>query len=311
MSGEKNVLKVKEYGDFFLNRVVDAAVYAWQTREPGGLSWGLGQAVVGYNRRAFYSNGHSAMYGNTDDPRFQNIEGSEDHGLELLFFWNEQNKLTGIVVNVACPAQETAEESFVSADFWHEVREEIHKRYGKETFVLPQCAAAGDQSPHLLWRKKAEQIMIQRKGISRRREIAHRILRGIDEVFPFAKTDIKKRMVFKHQVIHMRLPMTAQKLPTFYDTDPSPVEVHIVRLGDVAIATNPFELFLDYGIRIKARSKAILTLLVQLCSQNSGYLPTEKAVRGGGYSAERYIVGPEGGTVLVDETVKWINTMWE
>ena len=41
-------------------------------------------------------------------------------------------------------------------------------------------------------------------------------------------------------------------------------EVHIIRLGSVAIATNPFELFLDYGNQIKARSLAEQTFLVQL-----------------------------------------------
>ena len=41
-------------------------------------------------------------------------------------------------------------------------------------------------------------------------------------------------------------------------------EVHFVRLGNIAIATNPFELFLDYGNRIKARSHAEQTFLVLL-----------------------------------------------
>ena len=61
---------------------------------------------------------------------------------------------------------------------------------------------------------------------------------------------------------------------------------------------------------MKARSKAILTLLVQLSCQHSGYLPTERAVKGGGYSADKYLVGPEGGYKLVDETVRLINEMW-
>ena len=34
-----------------------------------------------------------------------------------------------------------------------------------------------------------------------------------------------------------------------------PVEVHVLRLGDVAMATNPFELFLDYGIQIKGAAR--------------------------------------------------------
>ena len=42
------------------------------------------------------------------------------------------------------------------------------------------------------------------------------------------------------------------------------MELHVLRLGDVAIATNPFELFLDYGVQIEARSPAMQTFLIQL-----------------------------------------------
>ena len=76
---------------------------------------------------------------------------------------------------------------------------------------------------------------------------------------------------------------------------------------DVAVTTNPFELYTDYGVRIKARSPAVQTLVVQLTSGCAAYLPTRRAVQGGGYSARIVdgVVGPEGGDVLVDETVKW------
>ncbi len=62
------------------------------------------------------------------------------------------------------------------------------------------------------------------------------------------------------------------------------MELHVVRIGDAVICTNAFELFTDYGIRIKSRSPATQTLVVQLVGPGS-YLPTDKAVRGGGYSA--------------------------
>jgi hypothetical protein len=53
-----------------------------------------------------------------------------------------------------------------------------------------------------------------------------------------------------------------------------------------------------------------LTFAVQLTGP-AHYLPTAEAVQGGGYSAvpESCAVGPEGGTVLVDKTVAYINAI--
>ncbi|WP_231749192.1 hypothetical protein [Tautonia plasticadhaerens] len=95
------------------------------------------------------------------------------------------------------------------------------------------------------------------------------------------------------------------------DVGPYPMELHAIRLGDVAIATNDFELFTEFGIRIKARSRALQTFLIQLAGPGS-YVPTAQATRGGGYSAivESALVGPEGGQVLVDRTVESLNALW-
>ena len=92
-----------------------------------------------------------------------------------------------------------------------------------------------------------------------------------------------------------------------------PCEVHFVRFGDVAFATNPFELFLDYGNQMRARSKAKQTFLIQLACGTKGYLPTEKAENGSHYSA--YVssgyTGHVGGDILVRETLNNINDMFE
>ena len=312
VSKDPGVMKASEYADFLIPRLADAAARAWQGRKRGGMSWALGQAVVGHNRRATYFDGKSIMYGKTGQDNFDSLEGYEDHGVEMLFFWDEKGGLTGTVINLVCPSQETEGAMYVSADFWHEVRLELKKRYSDKLFVLPQCGPAGDQSPHLLVRKQAEEVMLKRKGISSRQEIALRIARAVDEVMPYAKQDIKDRLVFKHVVPSLSLPLKKPPAKLFYETDSvGPMEFHVLRLGDVAMATNPFELFLDYGVRIKARSKAVLTTVVDLSGALTGYLPTDKAVRGGGYSADEYVVGPEGGQILVNETVKEINRLFE
>ena len=311
VSGDPGVMKASEYGEFFVKRVSRAVVEAWRSRKPGAISWALGHAAIGYNRRSHYFDGRTVMYGNTKLPEFSHVEGYEDHGIEMLFLWDDRKNLTGIVINVACPSQETENLYEVSADFWHDVRVEIRKRLSKNVFILPQCAAAGDLSPHFLFRHRAEQIMAERRGLSRRQEIARRIANAVDDVLPLADKNTKTHPIFKHTVARINLPRHEPQTPPFgYLDTVEPVEIHIIRLDDVAIATNPFELYIDYGIRMKTRSPAVLTFVVQIACQCCGYLPTERAVKGGGYSAKSFVVDPEGGQVLVNETLKHINALW-
>jgi hypothetical protein len=91
-----------------------------------------------------------------------------------------------------------------------------------------------------------------------------------------------------------------------------PIEIHVVRLGDLVVCSNPFELFCEYGIRIKARSQATQTFIVQMSGFGS-YLPTERAQAAGSYSAipQSNVIGPEGGQMLVDRTVEVISDMWK
>jgi sugar phosphate isomerase/epimerase len=311
VDNDVGVMKSSEYAVHFLDRVSQVITEAWQNRKPAGASWALSQAVVGFNRRAHFFDGSSVMYGNTSATNFANVEGYEDHAVRLLYFWGSETNLTGVVVNLSCTAQETENLNEVSADFWHDVREELRRRHGGNLYILPQCAPAGDQSPHLIYRKPAEQIMDQRRSLSRRKEIARRIANAVDDALPGARTCASWRLVFRHTVASADLPEHKPRSDPFYETDSvHPIEFHVLRLGDVVLATNPFELYLDYATRIEARSRAVMTMLVQLCCANSGYLPTARAVKAGGYSADKFIVGPEGGQVLVEETVRRINELW-
>ncbi|MFO7936674.1 MAG: hypothetical protein R6V06_03605 [Kiritimatiellia bacterium] len=94
------------------------------------------------------------------------------------------------------------------------------------------------------------------------------------------------------------------------------IEIHVLRLDEVAVATNPFELFQDYAMRIHARSPAQQTVLIQLSSPSDkrhSYLPSARATVGGGYSAvpQSTAVGPEGGQILVDKTLESIALLFD
>lgn len=90
-----------------------------------------------------------------------------------------------------------------------------------------------------------------------------------------------------------------------------PVELHVLRIGEIVIATNPFEYYLDYGIQIKSRSEAQMTLLVQLAGRGT-YLPSKRSLEGKGYGSipASYRVGPEGGQQLVEHTLQAIRHVY-
>ncbi|KPK50229.1 MAG: hypothetical protein AMK72_02695 [Planctomycetes bacterium SM23_25] len=351
---KEGVMQVEEYRALLVERVARAIAEAWESRKPGSLTWGLGHAVVAYNRRAAYADGSARMYGRTDTPDFRSLEGFEDHDVGTLFFWNTDGKLTAVCVNVACPAQEVESRTAVNADFWHPVRERLRERWGADLCVLGWTGASGDQSPHLMYRKAADERMRRLRGLTRMEEIARRIVRAVDEAYEAVKDDRHTDVPLTHRVETIGLPMRlvneaeyaeakdafeqakaqiskdsnaadrVHRRMKWYEatvrryerqkTDPKPTyetELHVVRIGDAVVCTNAFELFTDYGIRIKARSKAVQTFVVQLVGPGT-YLPTEKAVRGGHYSAVVHssLVGPEGGQVLVDRTVALIDSVW-
>lgn len=352
---KEGVTQVEEYRSFFAERIAEAIEKAWKGRKPGSVAWGLSHAVVAYNRRAVYADGSARMYGPTNGPEFRGLEGYEDHDIGTMFFWTDGDSPLAAIVNVSCPSQEVESGCAVNADYWHPVRVALQERYGKGLCVVGLCGAAGDQSPHLMYRKVAEERMRKLRGLDRLNEIARRITAAVDDAWAAVRDDRHTDVPLVHKAETVALPMRLvteaeyaeakagvdaavakiEKDPKAADsenrrmkwyqatvdrferqkTDPSPMletEIHVVRIGDAVLCTNQFELFTDFGIRIKGRSKAEQTFVVQLAGPGT-YLPTARAVKGGHYSAIVHSshVGPEGGQVLVDRTVELIDSMWE
>jgi len=92
------------------------------------------------------------------------------------------------------------------------------------------------------------------------------------------------------------------------------IEIMAIRVGDTAIVTNPFELFIEYGNRITAGAVAHSVWPIQLVNGYEGYFPTPEAVEAGGYSAyiQSVRVKPrEAGDLLVQESINLVNSLFE
>ncbi len=363
--------------DYISKRIAKGAEEAWEKRQPGGISYGLGHAVVARNRLQSQLTGETIKTGSTNRPGFSHIEGFEDHTINLIYTWDNKKELTGVVINIAADCQVTGGEFFVSSDFWHETRLEIKNRLGDKVFVLPQCGSAGDQGTVIMVGARAEQRMQEmmyppsdtieerlRLRMGYRKKIANQIADAVTDVYPYMpdhidwdpalihrmeRAELSRRLISQKDVddaireaegyrkqfeemkkeldenpslkekerwyrditrIHSYL-KRGQSVKERYDLEKVqpklPVELHVVRIGDVVIATNPFELYLDYGMRIKARSSAIQTFIVQLAGGGT-YLPVERSIAGGAYGAvpASTLLGPEGGQELVEKTLELI-----
>ena len=366
ISDNPEISTEQETYELLKERITKVIFKAWKNRKPGAFTNAFGRAAVGMCRRASYNDGSAQMWGDTNQATFTELEGGNDSGIELLYVFDDQKKLTGIVANLACPAQCVQHRLFISPDFWGETKMLLRKYFGEDIFLLALCSAAGDQCPvdivrwvepysdvndpnierkHPL-KRKADPSMFDLDGM---RKVGKRIANEIIEVYEEGLDDVQETPEFVHHVHSMQLPIRratlAQEIEAkreikeylrekegdvnYNDTaklqiytgvlgrmeaqdiyDTLETEVHIMRLGTIAIATNPFELFLDYGNQIKARSHAEQTFLIQLANGAEGYLPTKKAEQSGHYSA--FIgsgqVGHQGGDQLVRETLKDINT---
>lgn len=392
----KDIMDYNEYRDFLVKTAASAICEAFENRAEGGIAYGYGYAVAGHSRRVVYfddlslregSNkdsslfvdGHASMYGNTDDPMFSGYEAGADHFTNMLYTFDSKNKLTGAIVNVPCPSQTGELETYLSGDYWHDVRNELKEKYG-DIHIITQCAAAGDLSPKILHYKKAQdrRFALKYKDLKlderitenptmyyARLDIAKRICESFDEVLSWAKNDIRTDVPVTHSVKTIELSKRyiskedyercsklldrlnkkdfvdtgdfekdyvancellggrsrfAEILRRYEEQDKTsslPMEMHIVAMGDIAFATNRFELYMDYQHRIQARSPFTQTFIVQLCAQpglnGGGYLATERGVWGVGYSASVFCneVSPKGGQELVEESVAELKRLYE
>lgn len=366
---DETVCSPLEALELVTDKVALVAKKAWDNRREALYTNEFGRAAVGMCRRVSYDDGSGQMWGDVNSANFVSLEGGNDSGIELLYFFDTNKKLTGIVANIACPAQVLEHRTFISADYWGYAKQILREKFGDDIFLLSLCGAGGDQCPRDLVRwvnpetpindpninrpnyieRKADPSMYDIKGCKLvAKRIANEIVSVYDEI-----TDLKDEAIFEHKAIVLDVPIRKVTMEQYdkairelehyiqknkdkeiFDYEDNArmyiytgdiqrfreqqnkevvtIEYHIVRLGDIAIATNPYELFLDYGNRIKARSKAKQTFIVQLCCGSHGYLPTEKAEKAGHYSA--YVssgdTGHEGGDLLVRESISKINELW-
>ena len=367
----EGVMPPEEYRDrFFIPGVVEACVKALADMKPSGVSPILGHAVIGHCRRVVYRDGTSKMYGATNTYNFEKPEGPSDDSVEYIYVYDTDRRLTGLVMNVCCPAQVVENKCVCSADYVGAFRRQLTEKLGYDLPVLTLIGAAGDISPRdlvrkrpgsdprnpyapdeagkkkgwyrgepcmtefegadelgrrLVWsflydRDKADENVVYDFPFHHRFEYLPTKIRTVSEA-EYAASDARMKAALEEKGGDLsaftreekkQLTLDAgtvkryhrQKESVFYQTP-----LHVMQIGDCALYTCPYELYLEYGQRVRARSNATHTLIAELTDDETEYLPTPFAVAAKSYSAmvNNQLVSCEGGEFFVESVIARIN----
>ncbi|HXK44452.1 MAG TPA: hypothetical protein PL060_00755, partial [bacterium] len=317
------------YLDELETNLVNLAEEAVSSAIEAKLGYGKGTALIGYNRRVCWMDGSHTMYGDTKKTEFAGIEGPEDPTHCVISIIDKQNNPIAIIHNNACHSTCVENGNFASSDFPGESRRLLRKIFDKE--LLPMLylqGASGDLSP---WNLMKPENRVS--GIQRMKEIGAicasetaKIIASMDyeqnPVIKIAreKLKIKVRLPEKDEIERATkivergeekesrgsyvLNWSILKLyEEFKNISCEEIPVAAIRIGNCTIATNPYEYYCQFGIDIRRRSPAQITLIAQLADGWYGYCPTIYGVLGGGYSGMTIYWTrhqPEAGYIVAD-----------
>lgn len=309
--------------------LVELAAKTKESARPARIGWSSGKVKIGYNRRSCYADGSHQLGGDVSRDDFTGTEGPEDDGHCVLCAIDDENHPIVIVhCNTSHPTNFYGRD-FFSADYPGASRALLRAAFG-DTPVLYLNGTIGDTGPDGRFPPNRvldrEQRMLQQ---------AHRItgetMRQI-YAMPFHE-DAPFRHAFEDLLIPLRLPSAdevAQARKALQAVDRGEhvsamdrvfafgaiwlhehgkqnsvetVPVHAIGIGELAIVTQPCELYTHFGLEIKRRSPFPATAICGVADGYSGYCPTVGAIIGGGFSAQAIdscLLSHEAGDRIVD-----------
>jgi hypothetical protein len=330
------------------DKMVEAGVQASKNLKEARMGYGRGIAMETFNRRVVLKTGQVWMSPGPNDPPVVGREGAEDYDFQTVWFETPEGKEICVLVNYQAHPTCTFFIHKLCADFPGEIRRTVQESVGGDVPVLYLQGACGNLSPVNFFDREKTKPSYER-AVEVGQRVGAKVVRAIEENRGSAVRDVSlahaastisaparhatsidmplaeaRRFVEEHPLeeIDITHEPTMQKyyfasaIVELEGAEPFresyPVELSVFRLGSVAIATNPAELFVEYQLEIKDRSPFGRTIVTELTNGWCGYIPTERALAGGSYEARlapSSKLAPKAGEMLVAETLALLNKL--
>jgi len=282
-------------------QIVAAVCLANNRRAEAACGVGSGfEDKVAFNRRFLMKNGLTYTHPGKMNPDIVKAAGPIDPEVGVIGAWNKDGKLIGCVVNYALHG--TTGASGWSANWIYYMEQAIRGCLGPEVIVVFLNGDCGDitqvdnlspyptvTGPVVGGRIGAEAVkvlLLMHRGtlapldtqakvwnIKRRLPSAEKLARCKE----MAKKDPNTLGTWEKETLMLDALIAS--------TPQVEVEVQAIQVGPAVFVTNPAEMFVQFGLDLKAKSPFPFTFPVELANGCVGYVPTEEAMgeHGGGY----------------------------
>ncbi len=318
-----------DYPARLANEITEAIIKANAAVKPVQIEAGSAEQYgLSFNRRFHMKNGTVRFNPGVMNPDIVRVAGPIDPevGIVLLRRAETGNNIAALI-NFALHL-DTVGGTEYAADYPYYLEQSLQAKCGKEIVLFFGTGTCGDINHIDVTTKerlktdyigktlaetvaaRAGALSIAQPSLAVRSEVVEVPLQhyGPEEV-AWARENIKKvgtrELSFLEQVkaykilaIEMRHSRTI------------PLEVQVFRLSrDVAVVGLPGEVFVDLGLAIKKASPFEHTLVIELCQDAPGYIPTKKAFAEGSYETVNSRIAPGGGEKMAEAAIRLLKEL--
>lgn len=330
--------------------LASAIALAAAAKQPGQVTVGSGwEPSASHNRRFLTKDGTAQMHPPKGDSRFVGPEGPDDPEVGVLAARDEDGRLLGAIVNYTSHPIVVGHELAVSADYPGCLVRAVEAVEGGPGKVLFVNGAFGNICPidvydlkhreyGWAWAERVGRLLASAavrviettdpldsprlrvastEVAPRIRDIDDATLRDVERLRERGEVIWRSDMTPEERVAHREWVYANEVLRLAEQRKESSTvraEVQAIAIGNAAFVSAPGELFVEFGLEIKRRSPFPHTYIAGMGNGCVGYIPTEHAMRNGGYEtrlARSSKLAPEAGSMIVEAALRVLTRVAE
>jgi sugar phosphate isomerase/epimerase len=318
-----------DYPARLVNKITEAIIKANAAAEPVQIEVGsAAQHGLSFNRRFHMKDGTVRFNPGALNPDIVRVAGPIDPEVGIVLFRQvDTGNNIAAVINFALHL-DTVGGTEYAADYPYYLEQSLQESCGKEMVLLFGTGTCGDINHINVTKRerlkteyigrtlaetvhaKAGSLIVGQPGLAVRSEVVEVPLQHYGpEKLAWARENIKKvgtrELTFLEQVeAYKILAIEMRQSRTI------PLEVQVFRLSrEVAVVGLPGEVFVDLGLAIKKASPFKHTLVIELCQDAPGYIPTKKAFAEGSYETVNSRIAPGGGEKMAEAAIRLLEEL--